>query len=453
MRPGGRLAAAMEVLAEIEARKRPASDALRDWGLSHRFAGSGDRSAIGNLVFDALRWRSSSAWAMGADTPRALAFAAFARGWVDDVDALKALLNGDAHAPSPPDADETTRLASLATGGLGAAPAHVRGDYPEWLEPQLSRLFGEAAAEEGAALAARAPLDLRVNLQKADRAKAAKALSRVAPVEVPHLPTALRIAAGQGADRLPNITADAAYQRGVVEIQDAASQFAAILAGATGGMQVGDICAGGGGKALALAALMGNRGQIHAYDADRNRLKPIYDRIKRAGARNIQVHAPQGRAMGDGASGISAGLADFGGKLDLVFVDAPCTGTGVWRRRPDAKWRLTEANLESRIAEQAAILVAAAHLVKPGGRLVYATCSILPAENDEQVSAFLSRHGGFSAIPADQVTTETLGARDGPEFLNATQIGQYGLTMTPRLTGTDGFYVSVLVRRDDADQA
>jgi 16S rRNA (cytosine967-C5)-methyltransferase len=381
------------------------------------------------------------------------------------VDALTAILEGDPHAPPAPDGDEIAHLATLMVQAANATdhgsdhrPDHIRGDYPEWLAPHLSQAFGDAAAEEGAALAARAPLDLRVNRLKADRAKVAKALSRLSLAEVPCLPTALRVAAGQGADRLPNVTADAAYQRGLVEIQDAASQFAAILSGATGGMQVGDICAGGGGKALALAALMGNRGQIHAYDTDRNRLKPIYDRIKRAGARNIQVHAPQGKARAtdqgaaNGRGGIDVDLATLEGKLDLVFVDAPCTGTGVWRRRPDAKWRLTQTNLEARIAEQASILDAAAALVKPGGRMVYATCSILPAENDDQVSAFLSRHGGFSVIPPAEVTTQTLGAVDGPQFLSSVHSGQHGLTMTPLKTGTDGFFVCVLQRNENTQQ-
>jgi 16S rRNA (cytosine967-C5)-methyltransferase len=299
MRPGGRLAAAIEVLADIEARRRPAAEALRDWGLAHRFAGSGDRSAIGNLVFDALRRRSSTSWVMGSDAPRALALGAFTRGWVDSLDALGTVLQGDPHAPEPPSSLESALIQTLLNGGLDDAPAHIRGDYPEWLTPQMIEIFGDTAPEEGAALAARAPLDLRVNLLKADRAKVTRALSRHVPQDVSHLPTALRIQAASGAARLPNISTEAAYQRGHVEIQDAASQFAAILAGATGGMQVGDVCAGGGGKALALAALMGNRGQIHAYDSDRNRLKPIYERIKRAGARNIQVHAPKSEwAMG-----------------------------------------------------------------------------------------------------------------------------------------------------------
>ena len=436
MRPGGRLAAAIDVLADIETRRRPAADALRDWGLSHRFAGSGDRAAIGNLVYDALRWRASSAWVMGGDTPRALALGAFRRGWVADVAEIEAAIEGDPHAPDPLSSDERARLAGAADSGLTDAPDWVRGDVPEWLEPAISELVGASVAEEGRALSQRAPLDLRVNLLKSNHQKARKALNRFSPQPIPLLPTGLRIPAGQGAQRLPSITAEAAYRRGQAEIQDAASQLAAILSGATGTMQVGDVCAGGGGKALALAALMGNRGQIHAYDADRNRLAPIYDRIKRAGARNIQVHAPRGPLRDD--------LSHLAGKLDLVFVDAPCTGSGVWRRRPDAKWRLRADSLARRQDEQAEILDAAAPLVKPGGLLLYATCSILPAENDSQIDAFLKRHSRFSAVPSDRLVTGTLGAADGPAFLATVHPGAHGLTMTPLKTGTDGFYVSAL---------
>jgi 16S rRNA (cytosine967-C5)-methyltransferase len=438
MRSGGRLAAAIEVLADIEARRRPAADALRDWGLSHRFAGSGDRAAIGNLVYDALRWRASSVWGMGSDAPRALALAAYGRGWVAETSEIDSVIESDPHAPEPLTDDERTRLASLCGNGLTDAPDWVRGNYPEWLAEAFEQIFGRAAAEEGAALSERAPLDLRVNLLKAKREKVQKALARVSPQPLSHVPTALRIAAREGAHRLPNITTDAAYQRGHLEVQDAASQLAAILSGATGGMQVGDVCAGGGGKALALAALMGNRGQIHAYDADRNRLAPIYDRIKRAGARNIQVHAPD--------VGLASDLAGFADKLDLVFVDAPCTGSGVWRRRPDAKWRLSPENLEMRLKEQAAILDAAAALVKAGGRLIYATCSILKAENDTQIEGFLLRHPCFASISAQDVVISTLGAEDGPAFLETVHLGAHGLTMTPFRTGTDGFYVSILQR-------
>ncbi|MEM8878086.1 MAG: RsmB/NOP family class I SAM-dependent RNA methyltransferase [Pseudomonadota bacterium] len=439
MRPGGRLAAAIEVLADIETRRRPAADALRDWGLSHRFAGSGDRAAIGNLVYDALRWRASSAWSMGNDSPRALALSAFRRGWVSDVAEINAAIEADAHAPDQLSDDEQVRLTNIAVDGLADAPDWVRGDYPEWLQAEFSGLFGNAASEEGAALSRRAPLDLRVNLLRASHEKAVKALARYSPQPVPLLPTGLRIPAGQGPQRLPNIAAEAAYQRGHVEIQDAASQLAAILSGATGAMQVGDVCTGGGGKALALAALMGNRGQIHAYDADRNRLAPIFDRIKRAGARNIQVHAPK--------AGLSEDLSGLIGKLDLVFVDAPCTGSGVWRRRPDAKWRLSPESLAKRQQEQDTILRAAAPLVKPGGRIVYATCSIMPAENDRRIETFLQDHSQFSILPVEDVVAATLGAADGPAFLESVHLCAHGLTMTPLKTGTDGFYVSALRRR------
>ncbi len=172
-----------------------------------------------------------------------------------------------------------------------------------------------------------------------------------------------------------------------------------------------------GGKSLALAAAMENKGQIHAYDKDKHRLAPIYDRVKRAGARNIQIHAP------------SQGLGELAGKLDLVFVDAPCTGTGVWRRRPDAKWRLRPGALEQRQRDQAEAFALGAALVKPGGRLVYATCSVLPEENEDAVAAFLEREPGLR-----------------PAALSGPFAGDGTARLSPLVTGTDGFFVAALVR-------
>ncbi|MDN2567322.1 RsmB/NOP family class I SAM-dependent RNA methyltransferase, partial [Aquibium sp. A9E412] len=312
---------------------------------------------------------------------------------------------------------------------LAAAPDGVRADVPAWCEPLFARAFGAGWPEEGAALAARPPLDLRVNRLKAERDKVAAALMRAGAAPAALAPDGLRVPATEAAGRHPNVQADPAFRKGWFEVQDEGSQLAAVLAAAAPGEQVVDFCAGAGGKTLALAAAMDNRGQIFAHDADRARLAPIVDRLKRAGTRNVQVVAGEDE------------LAPLAGAADLVLVDAPCTGSGTWRRRPDAKWRLTDRQLAARQAEQAAVLDAAARYVRPGGRLVYVTCSLFAEENDDQVAAFLERAPGFAA--ADHAA---LWRRQVPAGEGRARIGRHGLVLSPALTGTDGFFVASLAR-------
>ena len=429
MTPAARLAAAIEVLADIETRRRPVAEALKDWGMSHRFAGAKDRAAIGNLVYDALRWRLSNAWIMEADTPRALVLATAGYRWRIDADQLAEKIAADPHAPEPLSESEYQRLVSA---DLATAPEHVRADVPEWIAPRLRRLFGADWVEEGAALALRPPLDLRVNRLKADRDRVLKALGRFGAVAATHSPDGVRIAATEKDGRHPNVQVEPAFQKGWFEVQDEGSQLAALLVGAKPGEQVLDLCAGAGGKTLALAAAMENKGQVVATDRDRARLAPIFDRLKRAGTRNVQV-----REAG-------ASLDDLAGRMDAVLIDAPCTGTGVWRRRPDAKWRLTERALEERIAEQRAIFADAARYVKPGGRLVYVTCSLLPEEDGDQVEAFLAEHGEFRAVPSRETTAGALGLVDPQVAENGSPSA--GIVLSPRRTGTDGFFIASLKR-------
>jgi 16S rRNA (cytosine967-C5)-methyltransferase len=431
MTPAARLSAAIEVLADVIERRRPAADALKDWGLSHRFAGSGDRAAIAGLLYDALRRRASSAWTVGASTPRAIVLGMLKLVRGHDVEAIARLFDGGRFAPPPLTDDERTQLAQAT---LDLAPPHVAGDYPEWLDGELARTFGDERAAEGAALAARAPLDLRVNTLLADRDKAAAELSDYAPTPTRWSPVGLRIAlTAEG--KAPPIQAEPAFLKGHVEVQDEGSQLAALLAFAEPGEQVVDLCAGGGGKTLALAATMENHGQIFATDPDMRRLAPIHDRLKRAHARNVQVRTPRGR---------TDVLTDLDGRADLVLIDAPCTGTGSWRRNPDAKWRVRPGALEQRVKDQMAALDRAATLVRPGGRIAYVTCSVLEEENGVQVRAFLQRHSGF-AVVAPETVTEVLGER-AFLFRRAVLLSDEGLLMTPRRTDTDGFFVSVMRR-------
>ncbi len=435
MIPAARLAAAIEVLDTIETHHRTAADALADWGKSHRFAGSGDRAALGNLVFDALRHKAMLAHRMGSASPRALILGLAAFIWHTPQEAEQ-LFSGEGHAPAVLTDEERAALAAPEPDAAHI-PAHILGNYPEWLDPSFARLYGEGRAAMGQALSQRAPVDLRVNTLKADRAKVRHELERFGVQLGSIAPTALRIEASSGAQRTPNVEVEAGFQKGWFEIQDEGSQICALLSGVKAGEQVADLCAGGGGKTLALAALMDNKGQIFAWDRDRHRLAPIFTRLERAGVRNAQV-----KRAGDEQE-----LAQFNGRIDCVVLDVPCTGTGSWRRRPDAKWRLKEKALQDRLTEQAAILARGAQLVAANGRMVYITCSLLAEENEDQIMRFLASRAGGGFVPADmnQIWRTALGTQPPLAPEGVAQLP--GLRLSPRTTGTDGFYICVLEKR------
>jgi 16S rRNA (cytosine967-C5)-methyltransferase len=420
MTPSGRIAAAIDILADLFARSRPASMALKDWGQSHRFAGSKDRAAIASLVYDALRRKASAAWIMGEETPRGVMLGSLnlARGL--DADAIAALCSGERFAPPPLSGDEQARLVKPS---LADAPAHIAGDFPEWLQPSLERAFGDDLVPEMQALAQRAPLDIRVNRLKASRDQVQVELAHFGAEATPWSPDGLRMQVGEDG-RGPSVQVEPAFLKGWFEVQDEGSQLAALMSGVKPGEQVVDLCAGAGGKTLALAAMMENRGQIFATDIDARRLAPLHDRLARSGAHNVQVRTPRGRWIPGGPDP----LDDLAGRIDCVFVDAPCTGVGTWRRNPDAKWRLRPGALAERVRDQAVVLDRATRLVRPGGRIVYVTCSLLPEENDEAVEGFLARTPGNSVIKmeANWPSRET----------------KQGCLLTPYRTLTDGFCIS-----------
>lgn len=425
MRLGGRLAAAIEVLEDIAGRRRPAADALKDWGLSHRFAGSGDRAAIGNIVYDALRRRRSAGWLFDTDTPRALGFGALLLEWDLTPEGLNTVLDGDRFAPAPLSDDEVGLANSRK---LADAPPEIRADIPDWCVPLFQDMYGDDWVAEAAGLSARPPLDLRVNTLLSTREKVLGELSGMQASASDLAPNGIRIPPIDGSGRHPNVQAEPAFQKGWFEVQDEGSQIVAALAGARAGMQVLDYCAGAGGKTLALSADMENKGQIFAYDSEKARLAPIFDRLKRSENRNVQVAAK------------AQDLVALEGQMDIVLVDAPCTGSGTWRRRPDAKWRLSEKQLGVRTGEQSAILDAAKAYVKPGGRIVYITCSVFPAENADQVAAFLEREPGFA--PVDH---RALWNSHFPSAPDAARIdSKRGISLSPVLTGTDGFYLAAV---------
>ncbi|GLS43379.1 16S rRNA (cytosine967-C5)-methyltransferase [Methylobacterium brachythecii] len=419
------------MLADIAERRRPAADALKDWGLAHRFAGSGDRAAIASLVYDGLRRRASATWIMGEETPRAtvIGMLRLQRGLAAST--IADLFDGSRFAPEPLSDHERERLAN---GSLDDAPPAVAGDAPDWVLPSLQTLFGDDLLPELRALGRRAPLDIRINGLKIARDEALARLGHLAPEPTPHSPMGLRIPLGEDG-RGPALHVEPEFIEGLYEIQDEGSQLATLLAGARPGETVVDLCAGGGGKTLALAALMRGHGRIVATDADLRRLAPIHERLRRAGA-EAEIRTPRaGRARADV-------LEDLDGTVDRVLVDAPCTGTGTWRRNPDAKWRLRPNSLALRVSEQAQVLDRAAQLVRPGGRIVYITCSLLPEENDDAISGLLKRQPkGFTVIDASTVLSEGV-----PALKPFVRLTRQGLQMSPVLTGTDGFYLSMIER-------
>jgi 16S rRNA (cytosine967-C5)-methyltransferase len=428
MTPGARVAAAIEALDDIVARRRPAQDALKDWGLAHRFAGSKDRAAISGLVFDALRRKASAAWIMQDETSRAIVLGALRLQRGLSFEEIGSLCSGEGHSPPPLSDSEREHL---LTGSLDAAPLPVAADIHDWLAPHFLTAFGDRAIEEGRALAERAPVDLRANRLKATRDKALAAMAHLNAEPTPFSPIGLRIAPGTDG-RGPALAAEAAFAKGLVEIQDEGSQLASLLCAAKPGEQVLDLCAGGGGKTLALAAEMENRGQIYATDTDGRRLMPIYARLERANARNVQVRAPRGGADI---------LGDLRRRCDLVLIDAPCTGTGTWRRNPDAKWRIRPGALAERIKAQDELLTRAADFAKPSGRIVYVTCSVLRDENEDRVSAFLQTHPQFALQSAEVMIARAELATLQPFAKNG-----IGLRLSPATTHTDGFYVAMLMR-------
>lgn len=434
MRTGGRISAAIEILRDVLERHQPVKTAVRDWGKRARYAGSKDRAWVSGLVLDALRKRNSIAHHMGADTPRALALGALRVAWGWNGRDIEEACEDD-HGPKALTGDERSRLIMAPDP---SAPIDAQGDFPDWLTPHMQRVFGPETVIEAQAMAVRADVDLRVNTLKADAEKAALPLKSVKAEPSKLLVSAYHIPARDPTEREDSIEGIPAFSKGWVEVQDAGSQIAAAAANAKPGEQVLDYCAGGGGKTLALAAQMEGKGQIHAYDIDGKRLSALIPRLKRSGAHNVQlVHPSEGTS-----------LDPLVGNMDLVFVDAPCTGTGTWRRRPDSKWRVKPAQLEKRMQDQREILAAASGYVKPGGRLLYATCSFLMEEDEDRVAEFLAGNPAFvERDAAEAAIASGLLTAHGAETVRKFRSPTGSVRLTPRRAGTDGFFFALLERR------
>ncbi len=439
MRPGALIAAACEILADAERAPRPADQTLRQWGRANRFAGSGDRARLADIVFGVWRHRAALTERTASQDPRLLVLAH--QVWIagTPLDEVSAQCDGTGHNAAPLTADERAVLSGLqADRPLTEA---AQAGLSDWLFQRIDPRFRSSQAY--AAMTARAPLDLRVNTlaMTPDAAlpaltdEAARRLGDRAPgIEpCPFSPVGLRLTPRQ-AGRLPaDLNGFDLYASGAVEVQDEGSQIVSLLTGAEPGGRVIDLCAGAGGKTLALAAAMGGAGTILACDTDARRLGAAQARAKRAGAAMIEWAVLDG----DGDHG-----ALVPGSADLVVLDVPCSGSGTWRRAPDAPWRLDPAWIDGVRETQAGLLARGAGLVRPGGHLAYITCSILPEENDRQIAAFLTSHAGFERVPG-----RSAWARACRTLPDAAVFGPTGsVQMGPHLTGTDGFFLAVMRR-------
>ena len=428
MRDAARISSAIDLLARINAGKIPMDNTIRDFMAARRFIGSKDRTAIVERVYRIMRAHARLGWWIEQgkiqDTSRARVLADLMLNEQATEEELEAVFTGDKHQAEPLDEAELAFAEFLYGKALNAPamPVAVRAECPEWAADKLQALFGADFESHLAAMIDPAPLDLRVNTVKGTVEEAVESLKkdRVRVTRTPYSPLALRV------EGKPFMSDTKAFRSGLVGIQDEGSQMIGLVSGAKPGMRVLDFCAGGGGKTLILAAMMQNKGNIVAMDNDARRLEKGRPRYKKAGVHNVELRClaeEQNRKW----------LRRQKGTMDVVLVDAPCSSSGTWRRNPDLRWKWYGPGLEEIMAMQAEILDRVADKVKPGGRLVYATCSLFPEENERQVEAFLARHPDYRVLPLDQAV-ETV-PNNGPY-----------LRLFPKDHATDGFFAAVLVK-------
>lgn len=428
MTPSARLAAIVELLTQIEDLPRPADSLVSAYFRARRYIGSKDRAAIAEQTYDILRHHARLNWWLAyleqPQTPRNRFFVYLKLIAKMTANEINGLCDGSAYAPPPLTPDEKKLIALLKghTALHPNMPPEIVGECPDWAAGGLKKRFGDKLPKELDVLLRPAPLDLRINPLKVTREQASANLMQL-DLDVgvtPYSPWGLRV------HNRPALGQIALLKEGAIEIQDEGSQLVALLVDAKAGERVVDFCAGAGGKTLAISAQMQNKGRIVACDVLANRLKRSSERFRRAGLHNIDTHPL--------SSERDPWVKRHKGGFDRVLVDAPCSGTGTWRRNPDARWKSLGPGLEALLPLQASILDSACRLVKDGGRLVYATCSLLPEENEEQITRFLENHPEFKLVPVRQAN---------PSLTALPDTGDY-LSLTPAEHKTDGFFAAVM---------
>jgi 16S rRNA (cytosine967-C5)-methyltransferase len=438
MTPGARLQAAIELLASIHSGTAPADRAAHEFFRARRYIGGGDRREVLMLTYAVLRARARLDWWIARGWPaelpksaeqdrlRLVAALLLIESWPPDR--VAGSFDGGQYRPAPLTREERALAKALAGQPLDHAeqPDWVRFEYPQWLDAPLRDALGADFESQMRALMEEAATDIRVNALKADRAAALRALKAE---KVEAQPTALS-PLGLRVEGRPPMASLEVFKSGAIEVQDEGSQLVALLTDARPGQRVVDFCAGAGGKTLALAAQMKNKGHIVACDVLEGRIMRASTRLRRAGVHNVER-----RAL---SSERDPWVKRHAAAFDRVLVDAPCSGSGTWRRNPDQKWRLMPSDLEELIVLQESILKSAARLVKQGGRLVYATCALLPGENEGQIRRFLETHDKFRIVPVAEVWKTVIGGE-------CPATGDF-LRLSPARHGTDGFFVAVLER-------
>jgi 16S rRNA (cytosine967-C5)-methyltransferase len=473
MTPGARLQAAIDLLHAIHAGSAPADRATAAFFRNRRYIGAKDRREVLDRAYAVLRRRAALDWwidrsgqaPQDRDRARLIASLALLDGW--SPDRIAGSFDGGPYRPEALD-DAERHIAKAVAGKkieTPEQPSDVRNEYPGWITPYLEQRFGDRLDEEMRAAIGTAATDLRVNTLKATREEAIAALAKESVEATPTKlsPVGLRV------EGRPPLATMQVFKDGLIEVQDEGSQLVALLTDAGPGMRVADFCAGAGGKTLAIAAQMQNKGKIVACDVLEGRIERAGVRFTRAGVHNVER-----RAL---SSERDQWVKRHAGTFDRVLIDAPCTGTGTWRRNPDAKWKLTPSDLEELAEVQRSILDSAWRLVKPGGRLIYATCSLFGEENEAQVEAFLEAHADFKLVPIADVWRAVFGdatslpvipaeepgpmrhnrgteAWHGSRVSGASRLARddsWGVTgatlsLTPAQHGTDGFFAAVLER-------
>ncbi len=438
MKPAARIQAAIEIMEHVQSiwladKRAPVDGLLADYFRARRYIGSKDRGAIAELVYFCLRFGGALQWHVEACdrsvTPRRVVMVALLFHEPSmSVDEIADSFDGTQYCPAALTDQERTMLTRCAKHEfLGdEMPEDARLNYPEWMEGRLKDAFGDDLPKAMEALNAQAPIDLRANTLKCkDAGDLILALDKDGyfGVPTPHSPVGVRLK-----KRIAAFNTQA-FKDGKFEMQDEGSQIASLLVRAKPGQKVIDFCAGAGGKTLAIAATMQNKGRILAWDTSANRLAQMGKRLARAGVSNVQTHVLRDET--------DPFLKRHLASADWVLVDAPCSGSGTWRRNPDLKWRFTLEDLQEIKAIQGRILQSAARLVKPGGRLIYVTCSIFPDENFWQVKQFLGGNPTFRVEAPDKMWNKHLLARDG--------VGA-SLVLSPHKDGTDGFFAAILLK-------
>ena len=433
MRPAAQLQATIELLDKIEETRYPADRTMAQYFKQRRYIGSKDKAAISEQLYTVLRHRLSFEYLLeraGLGTHSRMLAAVLMK--VEGETDVSVFFDGDRYSPSPLRPEQIDAFENFDTS-LDDAPLHVQLNVPEWIAGSLKNALGERFEAEMHATNQRASTDIRVNTLKSSVGQVSQILKTVGyQFESTDLsPWGIRF---DGRVALFGLDA---FKQGWFEVQDEGSQLLGLLSGVKAGDKVVDFCAGAGGKTLAMAAMMENKGTIYACDVHSKRLENLSKRTKRNGVHNVRAHVLN--------SEHDKWVKKHKEFADVVLIDAPCTGTGTWRRSPDSRWNLTQESVDNLVELQQSILQSAKRLVKPGGRLLYATCSLLNEENEQQVSTFLEGNDEFEAFDFD--LPESLKAHPEKSIVNGNQFRTF-----PALTGTDGFFVASMRKKVDESE-